>query len=95
MTMEMAIMTVRVVGGTMALMRGRVFEKVGVNISEVYGTFSKKFRHEISGASTDGKFWAAGISLVAHMHSPKIPAVHMNTRFIVTSGASWFGGARS
>ena len=78
--------------GEMRVMRGKVFEKVGVNVSNVHGTFSEKFAAEIPGAAENGgKFRAIGISLVSHMHNPHVPTVHMNVRLIHTSKL-WFGG---
>ena len=79
-------------GGLMSILKGDIFEKVGVNISTVHGKLSEELRKSMPGTEKDSSFWASGISVVAHMKNPRIAAAHFNTRYITTSGNQWFGG---
>ena len=79
-------------GGLMSVLKGDIFEKVGVNISTVHGEFTEELRKSMPGTEKDSSFWASGISVVAHMKNPRIAAAHFNTRYITTSGSHWFGG---
>ena len=80
-------------GGNAGLLRGRLFEKIGVHVSTVFGELPPSARADLLGGTADPQFWATGLSVIAHPASPHVPAVHLNTRFVVTANKAWFGGA--